>query len=154
MNILIIDDDPDYTEDLVYKIRDLPLKTRVMSAVSVDDALECLAVRSTPHIDFLFLDECMPGDTGSESLPGLRMFEKAEGAKAIMMTGLADDRTRARALASGFDAFLEKPASEKLLTRILVERKVFWDLHDLPYRLDAYWDIKASLKNWVEQPIA
>ena len=144
MNILAVDDCPNILEQLCEKIAMLPLDIEVHPHLTAEEACENLGAEGTPFFDFVILDEHMPPHSGTGSLHVLKRFEKAKDAKAILLTGMIDDITRARALAAGFDAFIEKPIREEKLSKIVVQNRVFWDAEDLPSQLDLFWEARNS----------
>ncbi len=70
------------------------------------DALQCMA-SWLPEI--VFLDLTMPEFGGVDVLHAARLRDWGQGMILIAMTGWDADAHRARALAAGFDVFVEKP---------------------------------------------
>lgn len=111
----------------------LLLLTRYLSkrpsdtVVTARDGLEAVtAVRSAPDpFDVVFMDISMPGMDGFAATRAIRVMEaeRAEQggsrARVVALTGLASKRDRDEAERCGFDDFLTKPVSFKLIGRLL-----------------------------------
>jgi two-component system cell cycle response regulator DivK len=77
-------------------------------ATTGEDAVT-LAQRSTP--DLILMDLQLPGIDGHEALARLRDHPATRAVPVIALTASAMPMDRERALAAGFDGFLEKPIS-------------------------------------------
>ncbi|KFY34081.1 hypothetical protein V494_07075 [Pseudogymnoascus sp. VKM F-4513 (FW-928)] len=111
----------------------LLLLTRYLSkrdgdtVVTARDGLEAVAaVRAAPDsFDIIFMDISMPGMDGFEATRAIRVVEAERAAfgggrsRVVALTGLASQRDREEAEMSGFDDFLTKPVSFKLIGRLL-----------------------------------
>ena len=138
MKLLIIDDDPDFTELLGHYLKQIENAASVSVCQSYEEAAQFLQTVQTPF-DFLFLDHHLPGDDGADLLARLKENPALENAYAVMLTGDDRDQLRGKALAFGFHAFLPKPVNRGQLEKIVCERRIFWDLADLPRNMDDYW---------------
>ena len=111
----------------------LLLLTRYLSkrpddtVVSARDGLEAVAaVRAAADpFDIVFMDISMPGMDGFAATRAIREFEAGRPdhggsrARIVALTGLASKRDREEAERCGFDDFLTKPVSFKLIGRLL-----------------------------------
>jgi CheY-like chemotaxis protein/two-component sensor histidine kinase len=117
VRVLVVDDEPDARELLAAVLEHHGAE--VLSAANVDDALATLA---KTHLDVLVSDIGMPGADGYELLRRLRAGSSATATMAAAaLTGFARPEDGRRALESGFDAHLAKPADPATLVET-VER--------------------------------
>jgi CheY-like chemotaxis protein len=72
-----------------------------------NDGIEALKQIGSGKVDFVFLDNNMPGLNGIEMLPQLR--QQHPRMEVVMMTSEHDESLAARARAAGATAFLRKP---------------------------------------------
>ncbi|MBP5607822.1 MAG: EAL domain-containing protein [Lachnospiraceae bacterium] len=122
-------------------IDDTPLNHVVMlellkeSEMSIDTALsgeEGLLKAGETHYDLIFMDELMPGMSGTETLKNLRNSGDAVSRRSpvISMTAGMHPGMREAKRNEGFDAYLEKPVERQklieLLAGFLPESKVFY----------------------------
>jgi CheY-like chemotaxis protein/anti-sigma regulatory factor (Ser/Thr protein kinase) len=93
------------------------LKRMGLAATIVGDGAAALEAASAQPFDLLLLDLQMPVMDGRRAIGQLRERERATGAHvpAIALTAYSDDRGGASLLAEGFDGYLRKPLSVKLL---------------------------------------
>ncbi|KFY20149.1 hypothetical protein V491_03948 [Pseudogymnoascus sp. VKM F-3775] len=111
----------------------LLLLTRYLSkrpddtVVSARDGLEAVAAvhAAADPFDIVFMDISMPGMDGFAATRAIREFEAGRPdhggsrARIVALTGLASKRDREEAERCGFDDFLTKPVSFKLIGRLL-----------------------------------
>lgn len=69
-----------------------------------------LSLASSFSPDVVFLDLNMPGIDGYEVARCLRLSDPDRKLRIVALSAYADDLSRARARAAGFDAHLQKPA--------------------------------------------
>ncbi|MBM7510512.1 two-component system cell cycle response regulator DivK [Nocardioides cavernae] len=72
-----------------------------------------LAAQVAP--DLVLMDLQLPGIDGTEALRRLRAAESTRSVPVVAVTAFAMDDDRERALASGFDGYVEKPISVRAL---------------------------------------
>ena len=78
----------------------------VDAATTGEDAV---AVARTTIPDLILMDLQLPGIDGFEALARLRGHDETRRVPVVALTASAMSRDRERALAAGFDGFLEKP---------------------------------------------
>jgi two-component system, cell cycle response regulator DivK len=72
-----------------------------------------LAAESTP--DLILMDLQLPGIDGTETLRRIRDLPQSRDVRVVAVTAFAMQADRERAVASGFDGFVEKPLSVRAL---------------------------------------
>lgn len=114
LRVLVVDDDDD-TRDLLDTIL-TNAGASVVCANSVSQAFELL-VSARPQVIISDID--MPEENGYSFLGNLRSVLDEDGGKtpAIALTGHTRPEDRARALASGFNLHMAKPATRDALLR-------------------------------------
>lgn len=113
---LVVDDAPDVTEMLSFLLRYAGYE--VVAAFSGAQALQAARAES---FDVVVSDIGMPGMSGYELAEQLRTIEDYRQTPLIAVTGFSMYDDRDRALASGFDAFVNKPVNPRELVS-LIER--------------------------------
>lgn len=113
---LVVDDAPDVTEMLSFLLRYAGYE--VVAAFSGAQALQAAHAES---FDVVVSDIGMPGMSGYELAAALRAIEDYRQTPLIAVTGFSMYDDRDRALASGFDAFVNKPVNPLELVS-LIER--------------------------------
>ena len=113
---LVVDDAPDVTEMLSFVLRYAGYE--VVPAFSGAQALDAARAGC---FDVVVSDIGMPGMSGYELAAQLRALEDYQGTPLIAVTGFSMYDDRDRALASGFDAFVNKPVNPRELVS-LIER--------------------------------
>ncbi|HYY95120.1 MAG TPA: ATP-binding protein, partial [Pyrinomonadaceae bacterium] len=117
VRLLLVDDDEDTLEMLVLFLRRAGAEvTAATSAVTALDALE----GARPNV--IVADIGMPEVDGHEFIRRVRSHAAAQGSQtpAIALTAYARDADRARALNSGFQAYLSKPVEPQALVAAIV----------------------------------
>ncbi|WP_028635987.1 response regulator [Nocardioides sp. URHA0032] len=84
----------------------------VVGATTGEDGVR-LAGEIAP--DLVLMDLQLPGIDGVETLRQIRAIESIDAVPVVAVTAFAMDDDRERALASGFDAYVEKPISVRAL---------------------------------------
>ena len=74
-----------------------------------------LAAQVAP--DLVLMDLQLPGIDGTEALRRLREAESTRSVPVVAVTAFAMDDDRERALASGFDGYVEKPIGVRALAQ-------------------------------------
>jgi CheY-like chemotaxis protein len=116
MRVLVVDDDRNTREILSEALRTFGAEAR--SAGSVQEARAILALW---HADVLVSDLGMPDEDGYDLIREIRShpLDGERNIPAIALTGYTRMEDRRRALATGYDAVLTKPAElEALLEAI------------------------------------
>lgn len=80
----------------------------VLAASSAEQGIE-MAIAQPP--DLVLMDLQLPGMTGTEALHELRRSPRTSSVPVVAVTAFAMKDDRVRALAEGFDGYLEKPIS-------------------------------------------
>jgi CheY-like chemotaxis protein/nitrogen-specific signal transduction histidine kinase len=125
MWIVVVDDDSDAREMMRVVLESSG--ARITTCGSYEEALALLKERPTaaltPNLpDVVVADIAMPGLDGFDLIRAIRRLAPSRGGKipAIALTAYADDETRKRALAEGFQTHLTKPlVLEELVTAIV-----------------------------------
>ncbi|MEO5710395.1 MAG: response regulator [Nocardioidaceae bacterium] len=86
---------------------------RVVEARTGEDGVR---LAGEEHPDLVLMDLQLPGIDGSEALRRLRQSGQSS-VPVVAVTAFAMPEDRARALSDGFDAYLEKPLSVRVLPR-------------------------------------
>ncbi|MDI1475252.1 ATP-binding protein [Polyangium sp. y55x31] len=104
--VLVVDDEPD-TRDVVQRILE-EHGAEVVAAASAEEALGLVEARS---IDVLVSDLGMPGMDGFALIRELRSARRLDPSRlpAVALTAFVRTEDRRRALASGYQAHIEKP---------------------------------------------
>jgi len=113
---LVVDDAPDVTEMLSFALRYAGYE--VVPAFSGAQALDAAL---SECFDVVVSDIGMPGMSGYELAERLRAIADYQRTPLIAVTGFSMYDDRDRALASGFDAFVNKPVNPRDLIS-LIER--------------------------------
>jgi len=109
-SILIVEDDNDIAESLVYNLKREGFRTVVAESgekglrIALDD-------KSTPSL--ILLDLMLPGMTGLELCRRLRREESTEKIPIIMLTAKAAEADKINGLDMGADDYIVKPFSTK-----------------------------------------
>ncbi len=110
MKVLIVDDEEDLCMLLGSFLQ--RKKADVSYANNLRTGFEQL---SNVHPDVVFLDNNLPDGTGLDALPNWRRLYPSS--RIVMISAMSN--LREKALASGADAFLEKPLSFRLVESVL-----------------------------------
>ncbi|MEJ6485999.1 response regulator [Nostoc punctiforme UO1] len=125
MTILVVDDTNDFLLLTTYILESYGF--RVMTASNASTAFEVL---KQFRVDLLISDIAMPEEDGYFLIRKLRKLPqfKTREIPAIAFSGCAEGKTRSKALASGFQTYLQKPSTAtELITEVakllLIESK-------------------------------
>ena len=120
MRVLVVDDEPEGCRAAARLLH--MLGAEVLCAVSAEQAWELLL---GSFFDVLVSDLEMPGASGHELVQRVRSsLGELATLHAVALTGSPSDGQRHRALASGFDVFLAKPANTcDLMAAIAMARR-------------------------------
>lgn len=114
--VLVVDDDPSVRQVLKEFVE---LEGhRVIEAADASFARQALAKE---HVDLMFLDVLMPGESGTALCHSLKDDPECKGIKVILLTGFDGERSWAQGLRSGADIFLVKPVNRARIKVLLEE---------------------------------
>ena len=110
-NIMLVDDDSDFREELGECLEDYHI-------VEAGNGKEALDILERPNeIDLIVLDVMMPGRRGTEVLTEIK--RRVPEKKVIMLTGHSSKQVAIEALKGKADDYIEKPVDvEKLMASI------------------------------------
>lgn len=114
VKILLIDDEPDYSETMEFWL--MAHGYSVRSASSGMDGVEAIR-RERP--DIVFLDMQMPGMDGVETLKEIR--KEFHDLPVIMVTAYATEEKKGEAMSVGVDDFFPKGADFSEAARLIAE---------------------------------
>jgi DNA-binding response OmpR family regulator len=112
--ILIVDDDSNNQRVLNYTLRKAAYET--LTAPNGETALRLL---NDSSVDLAIVDFAMPVMDGITLLKHIRAENKFEKLPVIILTGSGDDEERILAEGMGIQGFLNKPASSKMVLKIV-----------------------------------
>ena len=115
-HILVVDDDRDALDMLALVLTDAGAAVRTASS-----AAEALALLRWIRPDVLVSDLAMPDEDGYSLIRNIRAIERETGHEtpAVALTAYVRVQDRARAVAAGFDVFVEKPVDPEELIAVL-----------------------------------
>jgi DNA-binding response OmpR family regulator len=119
--ILVIDDEKDIVDLVVYNLEKAGLKT-----ARAYDGEMALRKAASESVDMVILDVMLPGMDGWEVLKKLRGQEKTASTPILMLTAKGDETEKVLGLELGADDYLTKPFSSKELVaraRALLRRR-------------------------------
>ncbi len=112
LRVLIIDDEPDFLETIVKR-----LKKRHIDAVGVGSGQEALAILEEQSFDVAILDVRMPGMDGLETLKAMK--KRNPLVEVIMLTGHASVESGMQGMQFGAFDYVIKPADfEELFEKV------------------------------------
>jgi DNA-binding response OmpR family regulator len=114
IRVLIIDDNEDAAQLLAMFVSALGHVSQVANSGATG-----LQLAESFHPDIVFLDLGMPGMSGFDVAPRLRLIAGLERTYIAALTGWNDLKTRSRVAECGFDQHLTKPASIEHIQDIL-----------------------------------
>jgi CheY-like chemotaxis protein len=118
VRVLVVDDDTDSRDFLVFALEDFGA-----IATAVSCASSALEVLTTFQPDVLISDIGMPQVDGYSLMRQIRALPREQGGDipAIALTAYAGDRDRSLALAAGFQRHLSKPVMPDHLANVVAE---------------------------------
>ncbi len=138
MRVLLVEDSPYDAFDISTKIRSIFPNAVVEHVITARDGMMKSYSDQNALYEFIFVDQHMPGGTGTEFCRKFRQCFGEGRSKLILLTSDGTNGTRAKALASNCDGFLQKPANQNRLRTLLDGSRCHWDMSDLPTDLDLY----------------
>ncbi len=113
LRVLVVDDDPDFTDSLAWLLRHKGHETD-----TAGNGLDAVAAIVAQRYDVIFLDVRLPGLTGHDLA---RWVRDHEGTKPflIAVTGYGSDADRQAAVEIGIDVFLLKPLEPSHLDELM-----------------------------------
>jgi signal transduction histidine kinase/ActR/RegA family two-component response regulator len=114
--ILVVDDDQDALDMLTLVLTEAGAAVRTATS-----ATEALALLRWIRPDVLVSDLAMPDEDGYSLIRNLRAIERESGREtpAVALTAYVRVQDRARAVAAGFNVFVEKPVDPEELIAVL-----------------------------------
>jgi CheY-like chemotaxis protein len=112
--VLVVEDDPDTLETLM-----MLLETQGAEVAGVLSAADALPALTSFRPDLLLSDIAMPGDDGFTLIARIRKRPPQDGGRipAVALSAHVYPEDQERALAAGFQAFLNKPVTVETLLR-------------------------------------
>lgn len=101
--VLVVEDDDDLRGVLVHEL------AKYFAVGTAADGEEAMRELGAQSYDIVVTDVVMPGMDGWSLLRGIRKDARLRTMPVIMLTALADDAQRVRALDDGADAYIAKP---------------------------------------------
>lgn len=117
LKILVVEDNEDNREILVFRLKQLGFETLVAS--NGKEALEA-AAQSRP--DLIFMDLRMPVMDGCAAVRALRQTEWGKDLPVIAVTAHAMEEDRERALSAGCNEFIPKPIMDYSVIQRTIQR--------------------------------
>ncbi|MEX2221618.1 MAG: ATP-binding protein [Candidatus Rokuibacteriota bacterium] len=116
VQVLVVDDDRDALDMLTFVLTQAGAAVRTASS-----AAEALALLRWIRPDVLVSDLAMPDEDGYSLIRNLRAIERESGREtpAVALTAYVRVQDRARAVAAGFNLFVEKPVDPDELISVL-----------------------------------
>ncbi|MGH7300902.1 MAG: ATP-binding protein, partial [Candidatus Rokuibacteriota bacterium] len=116
VQVLLVDDDQDALDMLTIVLAEAGAAVRTAAS-----AAEALALLRWIRPDVLVSDLAMPDEDGYSLIHNLRAIERASGREtpAVALTAYVRVQDRARAVAAGFNMFVEKPVDPDELISVL-----------------------------------
>lgn len=114
--VLVVDDDPGVRVTLRGFVE--AEGHRVLEAGDASAARQALA---REPVDLIFLDDLMPGETGTALCHSMKDDPECAGIKVVLLTAFNDERAWNQGLRSGADIFAVKPVSREKVRVLLDE---------------------------------
>lgn len=115
MRILVVED-----QDSIRTMIEALVRARGHEVVAVSSGAKALEVALTQQLDLVLLDLMMPGQyDGIQVCERLRHEPKTRSLPIVMVSAVADEASRDRALAAGATAYYTKPFSPMALLKEL-----------------------------------
>jgi CheY-like chemotaxis protein len=114
--VLIVDDDPTVRQILREYVE---LEGhRVVEAADSSFARRAMAQE---HVDLIFLDVLMPGESGAALCHSIKDDPECQGMKVVLLTGFDGERSWSQGMRSGADIFVVKPVNRERIKVLLEE---------------------------------
>jgi CheY-like chemotaxis protein len=110
MRILVVEDQESIRNMILALVR-----ARGHDVVAVNTGTKALDVAAEKAPDIVLLDCMLPGHDGIEVCERLRMDPSTRHVPIVMISALADEETKARAMRAGVSAYYTKPFSPTAL---------------------------------------
>ena len=113
MRILIAED-----QDSIRTMIEALVRARGHEVVAVNSGARALDIALTQPLDLILLDHMMPGQyDGIAVCERLRLEQTTRHIPVVMISALADEQSRERALSAGASAYYTKPFSPMALLK-------------------------------------
>ena len=114
--ILVVDDDPNVRQIL----RDF-IELEGHQVIEAADASFARQALARNHVDLIFLDVLMPGESGASLCHSLKEDPECKDIRVVILTGFDGERAWQQGLRSGADIFLVKPVNRQRI-KVLLEQ--------------------------------
>jgi two-component system OmpR family response regulator len=114
--VLVVDDEPG--------IRQILKEFIELEGHKVFEAAEATSARrvlAQEHVDLIFLDVLMPGESGTALCHSIKDDPDCKNIKVILLTGFDGERSWQQGLRCGADIFLVKPVNRQRIKVLLEE---------------------------------
>ena len=117
--ILVVEDNGDNREILVYRLQQLGFDILVAS-----NGKEAIEIASQAKPDLIFMDLRMPVMDGWEATRALRQTEWGKDLPVIAVTAHAMEEDRRKAFIAGCNDFIQKPVADYTIIRDTIQRLI------------------------------
>lgn len=114
--VLIVDDN-----DMNLEVIDGLLKDTGMNITTAGSGAECISILQEKSFDLVFLDQMMPGMSGTQTLAEIKKDRLAEGIPIIALTADAIVGAKDNYIKEGFNDYLSKPVMYEALEALLLK---------------------------------
>lgn len=114
--VLIVDDN-----DMNLEVIDGLLKDTGMNITTAGSGAECISILQEKSFDLVFLDQMMPGMSGTQTLAEIKKDRLAEGISIIALTADAIVGAKDNYIKEGFTDYLSKPVMYEALETLLLK---------------------------------
>ena len=115
--VLVVDDNEDNREILVFRLQQLGFEVLVAS-----NGKEAIETASQAKPDIILMDLRMPVMDGWEATRALRQTEWGKNLPVVAVTAHAMEEDRRRALTAGCNEFIPKPVMDYSIIRETIQR--------------------------------
>lgn len=138
MKILLLEKTPKSARETLETLRKLDVSATVEWCSSVDDALASLRASKGAPFSALLFDLSTDVEGAGGIIARATRLDVLGKTAVIAISDSNSNQCRATALARDAQGFLPKPLDPKRLQEMLTKRRLYWELRELPTRLDEY----------------